>query len=126
MQNLSMRHLTRGFSAGALSALVLFTSAAHSTVITISDTDFRNADWVGIEALDTTPNNSFSFTATRLAAGGNPGSYRQVINQLNTPIASQIGSGHIFQTAGLDPGQDGKFGSLDVFFDGIGRRRTAR
>ena len=103
-----------------LSLLVLPAINAHGGVISFSDTEFLNANWIGVEVQDTTPNDSFTFSSTQLGTGGNPGAYRQVINQLNTPTASNIASGHLFQGGSFDPGQDGTFISLDMSLDGIG------
>ncbi len=108
------------FFGGAIAAIILGISAnAQSTVISFSDSTFQNADWVGVEANDQTPNDSFSFSATQLLAGGNPDAYRQVINELNTLQGSQIASGHLFQSGNFDPGEDGSFSSLSMSFDGI-------
>ena len=88
--------------------------------LVLSDSDFNDSNWVVVEVIDTTPNDSFVFSGTQLLAGGNPGAYRQVINQLNTNTASSVLSGHFFQGGSFDPGEDGTFASIDVSVDGIG------
>jgi len=92
---------------------------AHGAVIEFSDTEFQNGDWSGVEVRDTTPNNSFVFNAGQQLAGGNPGAYRRVTNELGTNTASLITSGHIFAGGTFDPGEDGHFVSFDITLDGI-------
>ncbi|MGB0630918.1 MAG: PEP-CTERM sorting domain-containing protein [Alphaproteobacteria bacterium] len=87
--------------------------------ITFADNDFQDADWMAVEVLDLTPNDSFVFSGNRLSAGGNPGAYRRVVNELNTLASSPIRAGHFRSGAVFDPGEDGSFLSLDVSFDGI-------
>ncbi len=105
--------------AAVAGAALLCAASARGAVISFADSEFLNADWLAFEVNDQTPNDSFSFSATQLGAGGNPGAYRQVINELNTLVGSQIASGHLFQGGGFDPGVDGPFKSLAMSFDGI-------
>ena len=106
-------------SISALFAAVLFAVPSHSMVISYTDTEFVDASWSVVEALDTTPNNSFTFSGTQILSGGNPGAYRQVVNQINTGTASSIISGHFRSDMIYNPGTDGAFGSIDVSFDAI-------
>lgn len=115
-----MFKICRNLAGATLLACGLFSTTAFGGVISFSDAEFANSNWVGVEILDTTPNDSFVFSATQIGVGGNPNSYRQVINELNTTAASDIASGHLFQGGNFDPGQDGTFVSLDMSFDGIG------
>ena len=103
-----------------ISALLLFATIASADTVTISDSSFANTDWTTVELRDETPNDSFVFSGTQVITGGNPGSYRQVINELNTSTASGITAGHLFLGGGFDPGSSGAIASIDVSFDGIG------
>lgn len=97
----------------------LLASGANAATITFSDFDFADTDWSAVEALDTSPDNSFSFSGAQVPFLGNPGAYRQVLNQLVSTTPSNIGAGHFQTGAVFDPGQDGTFGTLDMSFDGI-------
>ena len=94
-------------------------------VISYTDTEFIDADWSAVEALDTTPNDSFTFSGTQILSGGNPGAYRQVINQINTGTTSNIISGHFRSDMIYNPGADGAFGSIDVSYAAISDPSTA-
>lgn len=106
-------------------ALSMSAAAAHGAIITYSDADFPDANWSAIEVLDTSPDNSYSFSAGQVLAGGNPGAYRQVINTLGSTTPSSIGSGHFLTGATFDPGVDGTFASVDVSFRGISLNAAA-
>jgi len=114
---MSMR--SRSSSLQALAVSLLGPVVAHGSSITFSDTEFADVDWSAVEIIDTTPNDSYVFTASHGAGGGNPGAYRAVTNQLSTPIASSIASGHLLQGGTFDPGEEGTFLSLDASLDGI-------
>lgn len=105
-------------SLRALVVVALWPFVAHAAMTTFSDTEFADVDWTASEILDTTPNDSFVFSAT-VAGNGNPGNRRFVSNQLNTPTPSSIASGHLRAGATFDPGQDGTLLSLDASMDGI-------
>jgi len=111
--------MKRNFIIAATMAAALLTSGANAATITFSDSDFADTDWSAVEALDTSPDNSFSFSGARVPFLGNPGAYRQVLNQLVSTTASSIGAGHFQTGAVFDPGQDGTFGTLEMSFDGI-------
>lgn len=117
--------------AVALAAAALFyvtpvyLTPALGATITFSDTEFADANWTAAEVLDTSPDNSFSFTAAQSLAGGIPGAYRRVVNTLGSTTPSSIGSGHFQVGAVFDPGEDGTFGSLDMSFRGISLNATA-
>lgn len=117
-----MKKLTN-FSVGTAS--ILCASQAFAGSITFTDGDFQDSDWSVVEVIDQTPNNSFTFSGTRIAVGGNPGGYRRAVNQLNTNTGSQIGSGYFQAGAVFDPGEDGSFLSFDVSLDGISEPTTA-
>lgn len=111
--------MKRNFIIAATTAAALLASGANAATITFSDSDFADANWSAVEALDTSPDNSFSFSGARVPFLGNPGAYRQVLNQLVSTTPSSIGAGHFQTGAVFDPGQDGTFGTLDMSFDGI-------
>lgn len=112
------RLFTKPVLAVAAAAFLCGTPAIGAT-ITYSDSDFADANWSAVEVLDTSPDNSYSFTAAQSLVGGNPGAYRRVVNTLGTTTPSLIGSGHFQVGAVFDPGEDGTFGSLDMSFRGI-------
>lgn len=118
------RLFTKPVLAVAAAAFLYGTPAIGAT-ITYSDTDFINANWNAVEALDTSPDNSFSFSASQVLAGGNPGAYRGVTNTLGSLTPSFIGSGHFRVGATFDPGDDGTFASLDMSLDVISLDATA-
>jgi hypothetical protein len=94
--------------------------SANADTSVFSDTEFPDGNWAIFEVIDETPNDSFTFSGTHSAAGGNPGAYRRAVNSLSTPIASDIIAGHLYLPGSFDPGDDGSFVSLDVSLDGIG------
>lgn len=94
-------------------------SIAQAVVYVFSDDVFDDADWTLFELVDETPNDSAVFIGNQNLTGGNPGAYRRVVNELNTPTASLIVSGHLRQGATFDPGEDGSFLSMSISLDGI-------
>lgn len=111
--------MPRSIIIAGLCLCLLAPMSAHAMVISISDTEFQNSDWSITELTDTTPNNSAAFTGTQVSSGGNPGNYRRLTNEMNTPTASSIAAGHLYLGLGFDPGEDGHFASLSFSFDGI-------
>ena len=107
------------FALAATMTATLLTSGASAAAVTFSDSDFADANWTAVEALDTSPDNSFSFSGARVPFLGNPGANSQALNQLVSTTPSSIGSGHFQTGAVFDPGEDGTFGTLEMSFDGI-------
>ena len=111
--------MVKQFAVAVSMTATLMAASATAATITYSDSDFADANWTAVEALDTSPDNSFSFSGAQVPFLGNPGAYRQVLNQLVATTPSSIGAGHFQTGAVFDPGQDGTFGTLDMSFDGI-------
>ncbi len=117
--------MTKFISIPVLALVAMLTLPANGMVISFSETEFANGSWSTVEVLDTTPNDSFTISGTQLTPGGNPGAYRQVVNQINTPTASSVIAGHFHSGFTYDPGTDGAFSSFDISFDGISDPSTA-
>lgn len=115
----------------AAAAVALFATGAHGAVISFSDTEFLDANWSGVVALNEPQNpvdpvGNFTFTAMHQPTGGVANTaYRQVINTIDTFDPSNIGSGHFLAGATFDPGQDGTFASLDMSLFGNSINATA-
>lgn len=108
--------------------LILATAAttARGETIFIDDT-FLNSNWLATELRDTTPGDTFVFTASQQLTGGNPDAYRRLTHSSSSPVgpAVSIVSGHLYQSGAFDPGEDGTIESIDFSWDGISIESTA-
>jgi hypothetical protein len=98
------------------SALVLLVPS-HAAAQTVSDSTFLDANWTGTQFV---AGNGGTSTGIQVAAGGNPGSYRNVTDALNAaPVGSQtiVLSTHIYTPFTYDPSVAGAIGSLSYAED---------
>jgi MYXO-CTERM domain-containing protein len=104
------------FSTIAITALVLMRSAQGST-FTMSDQTFANASWSNSTIVDTTISGG-SVNATKVLAGGNPGSYRLVeLSGDGTGATNNLLAAHLKSLASWDPGTQGAIDSIAYSFD---------
>ena len=92
---------------------------AQTVDFVFSDSEFPDSAWTAVEVIDTTPNDSFTFSGNQLTSGGKPDAYRRIVNSLDTSTASSVAAAHLRVAAVWDPGEEGTFVSLDATFDGI-------
>lgn len=108
-------HLLRLASA----FLMLCEASSARGSVTFSDAEFEDADWTVVEVLDTTPNDSFTFSGTRTSSGGNPAgaiAYGIVLEQGREPIPARPGYG----------AQRNRLAELVVHRQGCRRHRPGR
>lgn len=107
--------MIRSLLTALILAVLTPVTALGATVI--SDTEFANINWSATEIVDTTPNDSFVFSGTQVANGGNPGAFRTIVSQVSTAVASNVAAAHIYEAATYDPSGQGAIGSLNFSFD---------
>jgi hypothetical protein len=84
---------------------------------TVSDSTFLDANWTGTQFV---AGNGGTSTGAQVLAGGNPGPYRNVTDQLNAaPAGGQtiVLSTHIYAPFTYDPAVSGAIGSLNYAED---------
>lgn len=84
---------------------------------TVSDSTFLDANWTGTPFVS---GNGGTSTGTQVLAGGDPGPFRNVTDQLNAaPMGGQtiVLSTHIYTPFTYDPAVSGAIGSLDYAED---------
>ena len=89
----------------------------YAAAQTVTDSTFLNANWIGTQFVS---GNGGASTGLQVVAGGNPGPYRNVTDQLNAaPAGSQtiVLSTHIYAPFTYDPSASGAIGSLDYSED---------
>jgi hypothetical protein len=109
----SLRFLRGGVALSALLVLL----PPHAMAQTVSDSTFLDANWSGTQFV---AGNGGTSTGAQVAAGGNPGSYRNVTDVLNAaPPGSQtiVLSTHIYTPFTYDPSVSGAIGSLNYAED---------
>ncbi len=90
---------------------------AYAAAQTISDSTFLNANWTGTQFVSGSGGSS---TGVQVLAGGDPGPFRNVTDQLNAaPAGSQtiVLSTHIYDPFTYDPSISGALSSLDYSED---------
>ena len=100
-------------------AFWIFAALLPTTALaqTVSDSTFLDTDWTGTQFL---AGNGGSSTGAQVISGGNPGSYRNVIDVLNAaPVGSQtiVLSTHIYTPFTYSPSGTGAIGSLNYAED---------
>lgn len=95
-------------------AALLVVTAAPAATVTFSDGTFAGGDWDATKIIDTTAGATATFNATQVAAGGNPGDFRQVTHIYD---AGNIFVGHLALGATYDPSASGAIVSLDYSYD---------
>ncbi len=95
-------------------ALVLAAATARAQTVTFSDGTFASADW---STTTETLNLGGTVTATSIASGGSPGSYREIDNTLNSaigqPFSNSVFGFHANANAIFRPAIDGPISSID-------------
>ena len=118
------------FVGMSLAALLLFSVArggvARGETVFVADT-FLNSNWLASELTDTTPGDTFVFTASQQLTGGNLDAYRRLTHRSSSPDspAVAINSAHVYQLGSFDPGEDGTVESIDFSWEGISIASTA-
>ena len=111
--NASMRSHATAAAFLILAALIPTGALAQ----TVSDGTFLDTDWTGTQFV---AGNGGTSTGAQVLAGGNPGSYRNVIDALNAaPVGSQtiVLSTHIYTPFTYTPSVTGAIGSLNYAED---------
>jgi hypothetical protein len=78
------------------------------------DGTFNNSDWLATEVVDTVTGGG-TFTASQVATGGNPGSYRAFSFSGNAPGDYMVG--HLRIGATYNPSQQGAIAQINYSFD---------
>ncbi len=70
--------------------------------VSYSDTNFANANWSASKVFDSTPGASATFSSTQVAAGGNPGFFREDTITLNGGVitVAHLNQGAVYNPAG--------------------------
>jgi len=94
--------------------LAALAATARSQPVQVAESTFSDGDWVGTKIFDNTADGSATFTARQVAAGGNPGAYREVTQRvgLGTIWVAHIGTG-----ATYDPRTQGAIARIDFSYD---------
>ena len=100
--------------ASRMLGVLLLASAAHAVPVTFSDGTFADVNWSAAKLIDSTAGAAATFSAGQGAAGGNPGSYRQVTHTFNV---GDIFVGHLLNAAVYDPAVSGAIATIDYGYD---------
>lgn len=93
---------------------LLAAATAPAATVTFFDDTFAGGDWDATKIIDTTAGATATFGVTQVAAGGNPGDFRQVTHVYD---AGDIFVGHVALGATYDPLATGAIASLGYSYD---------
>lgn len=100
-----------------LAALLAMATVAAAGVITISDSDFDDADWT--EIVTSLVGGGSSHSEGQVLSGGNPGAYRTMAHTLGGGSPSRVAVMHIYTAQGYDPSTFDSFDGLTFYQDRI-------
>lgn len=86
----------------AMLVLLSLLASASQAQVTYSDSNFANANWSASKVFDSTPGAGATFSSTQVAAGGNPGFFREDTITLNGGVitVAHLNQGAIYNPAG--------------------------
>ena len=87
---------------------------AHAQGTTFYDGTFSDSDWTGTKIYDTTAGQSATFSASQTASGGNPGAFRETIQDYGT---GGIRVGDLDSNFIFNPATQGAIASIDFSYD---------